>query len=130
MITKNKSKKSAKIKQKPGGWKNLLLALSLVPLVAGIFLIIAWALDWDITGSLENQVFVGILFLLLSFTMSNLVQQRWLLGFGWLLLALADFLILLTLDSSIQITAVVIGIAGLVLIGFRYFQQISQRSTK
>jgi hypothetical protein len=91
---KKQARKLPKSKETRPAWKNLILALTLVPLVAGIFLIAAWALDWDITGSLENQIYVGILFLLTSFAVSNLVQKRWLLGAGWLLLMLADILFL------------------------------------
>jgi len=129
MAAKKKLQKSpTRQKEERPGWKNLILALSLVPLIAGIFFIIAWALDWDLIGSLENQVYVGILFILLSFAITNLVLQRWLLFAGWLLLGIADLLFLFWVNPSAQIAAAVLGIAGAGMIGFRYFQQIAQHA--
>jgi hypothetical protein len=123
---KKLTKKSPKSKETRPAWINLILALTLVPLVAGVLLIAAWALDWDITGSLENQIYVGILFLLTSFAVSNLVQKRWLLGTGWVLLMLADILFLFWLNPSTQTFAAILGVAGAGMIGFQYFQQIAQ----
>jgi len=117
------------IEHKPS-WKNILLALTLLPLVAGVLLIIAWALDWDVTGSLENQVYVGILFILLSATLSNLAQKNWPLFIGWLFLFIADLLFLLIVNPSFQLVAGALAIAGGGIIMFRFFQQISQRSEK
>jgi hypothetical protein len=123
-------KNEAKIEVQRSPWQNVFLALSLVPLVAGALLILAWALDWDLIGALENQVYIGILFLLLSFTISNLVQQRWLLFAGWLLLLVADFLFLVWVNPLAQILAGVLGIVGAILIGYRYFQQIASQAEK
>lgn len=108
--------------------KNIALALTLIPLGAGLILIIAWALDWNLIGVTESQVWVGVFFLLISFMLSNLIQQRWMLFAGFLLLAIADLLFLLWVNIYAQIVAGVLAALGLGLIGFRYFQQISQQS--
>ncbi len=115
------------VEHKPS-WKNILLALTLVPLAAGVLLIIAWALDWDVTGSLENQVYIGILFVLISTALSNLVQRNWLLFIGWSFLLIADLLFLLVLVPSFQLVAGGLAIVGGGILMFRFFQQISQRS--
>jgi len=109
-------------------WKNVALTLTLIPLGAGLILIFAWALDWNLIGVIESQVWVGVFFLLLSFAFSNLIQQRWLLFFGFLLLAIADLVFLLWVNIYAQAVAGILGALGLGLIGYRYFQQISQQA--
>jgi hypothetical protein len=109
-------------------WKDIGLALTLIPLGIGLFLIIAWALDWDLTGYLDSQVWIGVLFLLISFTFSNLIQKRWILFAGFLLLTIADLLFLLWVNLYVQVAAGILGFIGISLVGFRYFQQISQRT--
>lgn len=109
-------------------WKNIALTLTLIPLGAGLILIIAWALDWNVIGVVESQVWVGVFFLLLSFVFSNLIQQRWLLFCGFLLLSIADLLFLLWVNINAQAIAGVLGVIGLGLIGYQFFKQISQQS--
>ena len=129
-MAKKKSviKRTARGNERKPSWKNIFLALTLFPLAAGILLIIAWALDWDVTGSLENQVYIGILFILISTTLSNLVQKNWLLFIGWLFLLIADLLFLLIVNPSFQLVAGVLAIVGGGVLMFRFFQQINQRS--
>lgn len=109
-------------------WKNIALTLTLIPLGAGLILIIAWALDWNVIGAVESQVWVGVFFLLLSFAFSNLIQRRWLLFSGFLLLSIADLLFLLWVNIYAQAIAGVLGVIGLGLIGYPFFKQISQQS--
>jgi hypothetical protein len=122
---KTNSRNTNKAEEQPA-WLRVLLALSLVPLLFGLILIGAWLLDWDLLGSLENQIVVGTLFVLFSFAASNLLQGKWLLGAGWVLLMAADWLVLTTRLTWIQIAALVLGILGAILVGFEYFRRIAQ----
>jgi hypothetical protein len=124
----NPSNKSSREERQKRARKNVFLALTLVPLVAGIFLIIAWAIDWNLIGDLESQIWIGVLFLLLSFTLSNLIQQRWLLFWGWLLLTIADFIFLIWVNLYAQIIAALIGIIGASFLAFRFYQQIAKQA--
>jgi hypothetical protein len=122
---KSKNRNTAKPEGQPG-WLRILLALSLVPLLFGLILIGAWLLDWDLLGSLENQIVVGTLFVLFSFAASNLLQSKWMLAAGWVLLMAADWLVLTTRLTWVQIAALVLGILGAILVGFEYFRRIAQ----
>ena len=102
---------------------NLLLTLTLVPLVIGIILIIAWALDISIFDEPQLHVTVGILFFLFSFTASNVLQKRWMLAAGWGLLMSADIIILAWLHVWAQSAALVVGLSGVVLLGIEFYRQ-------
>ena len=102
---------------------NLLLTLTLVPLVIGIILIIAWALDISIFDESQLHVTVGILFFLFSFTASNVLQKRWMLAAGWGLLMSADIIILAWLHVWAQSAALVVGLSGVVLLGIEFYRQ-------
>jgi hypothetical protein len=65
---------SSKRRSSPG--RNVLLTLSLVPLVIGMILIGAWVLDLEVLKDPQSQITVGIFFFLLSFTASNALQKR------------------------------------------------------
>ena len=119
-MSKNKMDASRR-KSTPG--HNLLLTLTLVPLVVGILLIAAWVLDIAIFDEPQMLVTVGILFFLLSFTSSNVVQKRWRLAAGWGLLACADLIILAWLHVWAQSIAVVVGLTGLVFLGIEFYRQ-------
>lgn len=101
---------------------SLLLALTLVPMVIGGLLILAWGLDFDIWDPPEVQVWIGILFILLSFAASNALQQKWLPATGWLLLSVADFLLLRWVALWIQVVAFVMAAAGIGLILFEFIR--------
>jgi hypothetical protein len=113
----------------PGfSWKNFFLLVSLLPIAAGVLLIIAWALDllvWDA----PIQISIAIFSLLLGFTISNAAQQNWVLTAGWLLLAVGD---LLFLSPRIEILygAIALVAAGILLVVFelarRFLKQKKQ----
>jgi cation transport ATPase len=126
--SKNKQGSSRR-KSSPG--RNLLLTLSLVPLVIGILLIGAWVLDISIFDESQLHVTVGILFLLLSFTLSNVIQKRWRLAAGWGLLMFADIIVLIWFNVWAQMFAVSVGLVGVVFIGIEFYKQYQQgKSTK
>ena len=103
--------------------RNLLLTLTLVPLVIGILLIAAWALDIAVFDEPQMHIPVAILFLLLSFAVSNVLQKHWMLAAGWGLMMCADLIILAWLHLWAQLVAMVVGLFGLVLLGIEFYRQ-------
>ena len=110
--------------------RNVFLALTLVPFVIGVILIGAWVLDLELLETPQSQVTVGIFFFLLTFTASNAIQNRWRLAAGWGLLAIADLVTLAWLNLAAQISALTLGLIGIVLLGIEFYQQYQQGKTK
>ena len=127
-MSKKNNRKSSKKRNSPG--KNVFLSLTLVPLVIGIILIGAWALDIELLDNPQSQITVGIFFFLLTFTTSNAVQKRWRLSAGWGLLAAADLVTLAWLNVAAQIIALSVGVIGLILLGVEFYKQYQQNKTK
>jgi len=122
--TQNSTRRSRKSRQKDRpGWSKLLLTLTLVPMVMGVLLILAWALEFDLWGAPEDQIVVGFLFILFSFAASNAIQRNWRLSGGWALLAVADLLVLSWLEIWIQVLSMLAGAAGLALIVLEFVQR-------
>jgi hypothetical protein len=129
---KNINKTTRRKKEDKPLWKNLLLALTLVPLVAGLILLAAWVLDFKLVSDLESQVWIGVLFILLSFTLSNLIQERWRLFAAWLLLLVADGILLAWVNFTAQIIAIILAVIGVILLGieiYRHFEQQAQQGS-
>jgi hypothetical protein len=125
-MAKKKSKKNKnKIRERSSLKKNLLMTLTLVPVVLGILLILAWALDLEI---LENQseAQVGIFFLLFGFALSNGLQKRRGLAMGWGALAIADLIILAWWNVWAQGVASVVGFIGLIFLGVEFVKRYKQ----
>jgi hypothetical protein len=128
MAKKNSPQLTATSKRiAPVSLERILLTLSLVPLVGGVLLIAAWSLDITLVGTLEAQIYVGILMILVSFSLANFVQRRWLLGAGWLLLVLSDWLFLTRLDLRVQGIAIVVGVTGVALLLFEFIRRLRQQ---
>ena len=110
-MAKKTSKKNKK-KARSSLGKNIILTLTLVPVIIGVLLILAWALDFEI---LENQseVQVGIFFILLGFALSNALQKKYRLAAGWGALAFADFIVLSWWNIWAQAIAAIVGLVGL-----------------
>ena len=100
-------------------WVKLGLALTLVPLIAGVLFIILWALDMILWDDPLAQALIGVLFILFSFAANNAFQRKWILAAGWGLLSVADLLLLTSMDLRWQIPAMLAGFigAGLLLYG-------------
>jgi hypothetical protein len=116
--------------KKASPWKNILLALTLVPFIIGVILIGAWVLDLELLENPQSQVTVAVFFFLLTFTLSNAIQSRWRLAAGWGLLAIADMVTLAWLNVAAQIIAIVLGMIGVILLGIEFYQQYQQGKTK
>lgn len=119
--------KSAQPRRTAAG-KNVLLTLTLVPLIIGILLIGAWALDFSVLADQESQLLLGILFCLLSFALSNVLQRRWWLAAGWGSLVLSDLVLLISLALWAQVVAMVVGLLGLAFLAVEFYRQYQQNS--
>ena len=121
----SKGKKTSLTKKSSPG-RNVLLSLTLVPLVIGLILVGAWALDLEILGDPQSQVIVGVFFFLVSFAASNALQKRWRLAGGWGLLAVADLVTLAWLNLAAQVIALGLGLVGVILLGIEFYNQYLQ----
>ena len=102
---------------------SILLTLTLVPLVIGILMIGAWALDIELWEDAQAQVIIGLLFILISFAVSNALQKKWRLAAGWSVLAISDAILLLWLNVTVQIIALILAAVGLVIIISEFISQ-------
>jgi hypothetical protein len=119
---KTSANPSPRARSRPFSIGTVLLSLTLVPLVAGVLMIAAWALDIALFEPLDSQLWIGILCILVSFTLSNLLQKRWGLFAGWLLLSTADVLLLKFVDLPVQVIAIVLGVLGVILLAVASFR--------
>ncbi len=87
-------------------------------------------LDIDIFDEPQLHVTVGILFFLLSFFISNLLQKRWMLAAGWGFLMGADVIILVWLHVWAQAVAIVVGLVGFVFLGIEFYRQYQLNKTE
>jgi hypothetical protein len=108
----------------------LLLALTLVPLVIGGLLILGWALDIYLWDNAITQIYVGLLFILASFALSNGLQKYWYAAVGWVLLAISDLLLLVVVNLFSQLAAFVIGAAGLLMLGMEFYRRWHKQSAE
>jgi hypothetical protein len=125
-----KNNKNSSLRKESSPGKNVLLSLTLVPLVIGIILIGAWVLDIELLENPQSQVTVGIFFFLLTFTASNAIQKRWRLAAGWGLLAIADLVTLAWLNLAAQVVAIGAGLVGVIMLGIEFYRQYQQGKTK
>lgn len=102
---------------------SILLTLTLVPMVIGILMIGAWALDIELWEDPQAQVIIGLLFILVSFAVSNGLQKKWRLAAGWSILAISDAILLLWLNVAVQIIALVLAVVGLIIIISEFINQ-------
>lgn len=122
------SKQQKKSTEPARGLRGILLALTLVPLIVGVALIIFWALDLETFGDPERLPPVAMFFILISFTVSNALQKRWNLTAGWAFLSSASLLLWISTQPTMLIFALILGLIGLGFIGFEFFKRIKQNS--
>jgi hypothetical protein len=113
-------------KDKRSPANNVFLTLTLVPLVIGILLIVAWGLDFEFFDWPQAELIVGIMFLLMAFAASNAVLKKWRLAIGWGLLMLADLAVLAWLQVWAQIVAIIIGLVGLGFLLAEFYTQYTK----
>jgi len=127
-MAKKTSKKNIKKKRTSPG-KNILMMLTLVPIVIGLLLILAWALDLEILAN-QSEIQVGLFFLLLGFALSNVLQKRLGLAAGWGALAVADLIVLTWLNVWAQTIASIAGLIGIIFLGVEFYKQYQQDKLK
>lgn len=123
MAKRKKTTKRSVPRRSQGSWTRLFLALTLVPMILGVLLIGAWALDLNIFEDPQSQTLVGILFILFSFAASNALQKKRNLAIGWSLLTLADLVLLLWIELWAQIIALAAGVVGLSILLVVFYQR-------
>lgn len=125
-MAKNRSKQNLATKKLENSQPlsiSILLTLTLVPMVIGILMIGAWALDIELWEDPQAQVIIGLLFILVSFAVSNGLQKKWRLAAGWSILAISDAILLLWLNVAVQIIALVLAVVGLIIIISEFINQ-------
>jgi hypothetical protein len=130
MAKRKKRIKSGARRQTEHSWTRLLLALTLVPMMFGVGLILAWAFDIYIFGDSESQPFIGMLFILFGFAASNALQRNRELAIGWFLLAVADLISLMWAHFWVQISALIVGLAGLGFLTAGFYQRYKEDQIK
>lgn len=124
MIAKPKRKKSKR------NSNNILLSLTLVPMVIGLLLIGAWAIDIYIFDVPETQTLTGMLFILFSFAASNILQKKTRLAVGWSFLTVADVVLLLWVELWAQIVAIILGVVGVGIILYEFYHRWQEERSK
>jgi hypothetical protein len=124
MIAKPKRKKSKR------NSNNILLSLTLVPMVIGLLLIGAWAIDIYIFNVPETQTLTGMLFILFSFAASNILQKKTRLAVGWSFLTVADVVLLLWVELWAQIVAIILGVVGVGIILYEFYHRWQEERSK
>lgn len=126
---KNKAKYGVP-QQRKGSWTRLFLALSLVPMVIGMLLIGAWAIDIYIFDDPQSQTLIGLLFILFGFAVSNMLQKNRDLAIGWSLLTIADLVLLFWIELWAQILALITGLVGLGFLLVVFYQRWKDERAK
>ena len=123
-MSKKLSKKNKRKKRASLG-KNILLTLTLVPIVIGLLLVLAWALDLEILQN-QSEAQVGIFFLLAGFSLSNALQKKYRLAVGWGSLAVADLIVLTWWNIWAQAVASIAGLIGLIFLAIEFYRRYQQ----
>jgi hypothetical protein len=122
------SKQQKNSTQPARGLRGILLALTLVPLIIGVVLIIFWALDLEAFGDPERLPPVALFFILVSFTISNALQKRWNLTAGWAFLSGASLLLWISTQPTMLIFSLLLGLVGIGFIGFEFARRMRQNN--
>lgn len=125
-----KNRKRTKRASKSKNSNNILLSLTLVPMVIGGLLIGAWAIDIYIFDAPETQTLTGMLFILFSFAASNILQKKKNLAIGWSLLTVADVVLLLWVELWAQIVAIIAGVVGAGFILYVFYLRWQEERNK
>lgn len=112
-------------------WQQLLLLVTVVPMLAGIFLFVASWFDIQLFGTPESQTVSGALLALLGFTAANAIQKLWRLAAGWLLIACGIWLATAAPGTPFLWAGVALGVVGAVFVLWAFvvrYRQVRQRA--
>ena len=105
-------------------WRQILLVLTIVPMLAGILLFAgAWA-GVVVLGTSTEQTVTGALLTLLGFAASNALQNKWRLAGGWAALGAAIALLLSGWGLWPGVAGALFGVAGLVLLATEFVRRL------
>ena len=107
-----------------------LLLLTVVPMVAGLFLFISSWAGWVVVGTAEEQAVIGALVMLLGFAASNAVQKTWTLAAGWVLLGVAIWLMVTPPSPALRYLGMTFGVGGIVLILVEFTRRYQAREDR
>ena len=129
MAAKKQSKSLQKTQEQPQRprWVNLLLALTLLPIISGGILLVTPLLGFNIFEPREMQWFFGLFLLFSGFALSNYLQKKWMLAVGWTALALCGVLLWFFSEIWIQAAAVALGCSGLASIVYEFWQRTREK---
>lgn len=107
-------------------WQQLLLLVTVVPMLAGIFLFVASWFDIQLFGTPESQTIAGALLALLGFAAANALQKLWRLALGWLLIAVGVWLATAAPGTPLLWAGVAVGAVGLALVLWAFVERYRQ----
>ena len=107
-------------------WRQLLLIVSVVPMLVGVVLFVASWFDAVWIGTPTTQTVAGGVLACLGFTVSNALQAKWQLAGGWALLGLAVWLLVAPPLIALRWLGAVAGLAGAVLVLLAFVQRYRQ----
>lgn len=111
-----RARKAAPQSQAMPRYRRLLMVLTAVPMVMGLFLFVASWFDILLVGTPETQTLAGALLALGGFAAANALQGLWRLAAGWLLIAAAIWLGVSQSQSPLRWVSFAVGAVGLGLV--------------
>ena len=122
--------RSAQGRSQKASWQKWLLALTLVPLVGGVVLIIGALSDIIVWSSRADQIAMGCFYILFSFVASNAVQKQWNLAGGWTLIGIAAWVVLNSSDVLLRVVAAALAGIGMALVSREFLKRAGRRPAK
>ncbi len=119
-------KRAAQAAPQMARWQQLLLLVTVVPMLAGLFLFVASWFDIQLFGTPESQTVTGALVALVGFAAANALQKLWRLAAGWLLIAGGVWLATAMAGAPLMWAGVMLGAVGLILVLWAFAQRYRQ----
>lgn len=107
-------------------WRQILLIVSVVPMLVGVILFVASWFDAIWIGNATTQTVTGGVLACLGFALSNTLQAKWPLAGGWALLGVAVWLLVAPPLLPLRWLGAVAGIAGGALVLLAFVQRYRQ----
>jgi hypothetical protein len=127
-----KKRKPASHRSAPQGaphlplWRQILLLVSVVPMLAGIVLFTASWFGGVWIGNSTTQTVTGALLAFFGFALANVAQAKWSLAAAWALLGVAVWLLIAPPAPWLRWVGGAAGAAGVALVLLAFFQRYRQ----